>query len=100
MYRHSDEKVMQATRNDIRVTRIGKYLRKYSIDELPQLINVIIGNMSLVGPRPHPIPHNEEYATRIEEYFARHNVKPGITGWAQVHGFRGEIDDESAKNVN
>ncbi len=83
---------MQATRNDYRVTRVGKFLRRTSLDELPQLFNVLRGNMSIVGPRPHAVQHNIEFASIISEYFARHNVKPGITGWAQVNGLRGETN--------
>lgn len=82
--------VEQATREDPRVTGIGKILRRTSLDELPQLVNVVRGEMSLVGPRPHAVAHNEEYSTVINEYLARHRVKPGITGWAQINGFRGE----------
>lgn len=85
-----DSEVTQATRADPRVTMIGRILRRTSLDELPQLINVIRGEMSLVGPRPHAVEHNEEYASVINEYLSRHRVKPGITGWAQVNGFRGE----------
>lgn len=84
--------VQQATRNDHRVTRFGRFLRRWNIDELPQLINVLKGDMSLVGPRPHALSHNLEYEKKIKLYARRHNVKPGITGWAQVHGFRGETD--------
>jgi len=82
--------VMQATRNDARVTPIGALLRKLSLDEVPQLINVLRGEMSLVGPRPHALAHDSEYAQRIATYALRHKIKPGITGWAQVNGFRGE----------
>lgn len=82
----------QATRNDARITRIGHFLRRTSIDELPQFLNVLKGDMSIVGPRPHPLPLNQIYGSLISDYLARHNVKPGITGWAQVHGLRGETD--------
>ena len=82
--------VIQAKRNDPRITRIGRVLRKTSIDELPQLINVLKGEMSLVGPRPHACAHDEYYAARIARYALRQQVKPGITGWAQVLGHRGE----------
>jgi exopolysaccharide biosynthesis polyprenyl glycosylphosphotransferase len=84
--------IRQATRNDQRITSIGKILRATNVDELPQLLNVILGDMSLVGPRPHAVAHNNIYEERIRLYARRHNVKPGITGWAQVHGFRGETD--------
>lgn len=82
--------VTQACRNDPRVTRVGAFLRRTSLDELPQILNVIHGEMSLVGPRPHAVQHDLEYARHIAHYFARHNIKPGITGLAQVRGFRGE----------
>jgi Undecaprenyl-phosphate glucose phosphotransferase len=82
--------VRQATRNDPRVTRLGRWLRRTNIDELPQLFNVLRGEMSLVGPRPHAAAHNSEYEELISTYALRYHVKPGITGWAQLHGFRGE----------
>ncbi len=84
--------VPQAARNDPRITRLGRFLRRSSIDELPQLFNVLKGEMSLVGPRPHALAHNDQYAGLIDEYLGRHRVQPGITGWAQVNGFRGETE--------
>lgn len=84
--------IVQATRNDPRVTGFGNFLRKTSLDELPQFINVLQGRMSIVGPRPHAISHNEMYRGLIKGYMVRHKVKPGITGWAQVNGFRGETE--------
>ena len=82
--------VIQATANDARVTKFGKFIRKTSLDELPQFLNVLQGRMSVVGPRPHAVTHNEMYRKIIKGYMIRHKVKPGITGWAQVNGFRGE----------
>ncbi|WP_206667300.1 undecaprenyl-phosphate glucose phosphotransferase [Candidatus Methylobacter oryzae] len=87
-----DGQVNQATRGDPRITRFGAFLRKTSMDELPQFINVLQGRMSVVGPRPHAISHNEMYRSLIKGYMIRHKVKPGITGWAQVNGFRGETE--------
>jgi len=86
------EQVNQATRSDPRITRFGGFLRKTSLDELPQFINVLQGRMSIVGPRPHAVSHNEMYRSLIKGYMIRHKVKPGITGWAQVKGFRGETE--------
>ena len=86
------ENVVQAKANDKRVTPFGKFIRKTSLDELPQFINVLQGRMSIVGPRPHAISHNELYRKVIKGYMVRHKVKPGITGWAQVNGFRGETE--------
>jgi putative colanic acid biosynthesis UDP-glucose lipid carrier transferase len=84
--------VPQAKRNDPRVTALGKLLRRTSLDEIPQFVNVLRGEMSVVGPRPHAVAHNQHYRTQILEYMLRHKVKPGITGWAQVNGWRGETD--------
>ncbi len=86
--------VRQATRDDPRITRVGAWLRRWNIDELPQLVNVLQGHMSLVGPRPHALAHDREFEAKIARYARRHNVKPGITGWAQVNGFRGETDTQ------
>ena len=84
--------VSQATKDDQRITKLGKVLRRISFDELPQFFNVIKGDMSIIGPRPHAVEHNEFYQKRVEQYMWRHIVKPGISGWAQVNGFRGETD--------
>ncbi len=95
MYVHQEEagKLKQAEKNDSRITRVGAFIRKTSLDELPQIFNVLSGDMSLVGPRPHAVQHDKEYSQRIFDYFARHNIKPGITGLAQVRGLRGETKD-------
>lgn len=97
----SDGKVTQATRGDKRITPFGGFLRRTSLDELPQFFNVLMGDMSVVGPRPHAVSHNEEYRKLIQFYMLRHHVKPGITGWAQVSGWRGETDtlDKMQKRI-
>lgn len=87
--------VAQATFNDSRITPLGAFLRKFSLDELPQFFNVLMGDMSIVGPRPHAVQHNEDYMQRINSYMLRHKVKPGITGWAQINGHRGETEIDS-----
>ncbi len=84
--------VTQATKGDARITPIGRLLRRTSLDELPQFVNVLLGDMSVVGPRPHAVAHNRHYRTQIVDYMLRHRVKPGITGWAQVNGWRGETE--------
>jgi putative colanic acid biosynthesis UDP-glucose lipid carrier transferase len=93
--------VTQARKNDARTTKFGRFLRRTSLDELPQFINVLLGDMSIVGPRPHALQHNEMYKDRLDLYMLRHRVKPGITGWAQIHGYRGETDtiDKMEKRV-
>jgi putative colanic acid biosynthesis UDP-glucose lipid carrier transferase len=86
------DSVSQATKADPRITPFGGFLRRTSLDELPQFFNVLTGDMSIVGPRPHAIAHNEQYRRLIHGYMLRHKVKPGITGWAQINGWRGETD--------
>ena len=101
MRMHQDHRVTQATRNDPRVTRVGAFLRRTSLDELPQFFNVLRGEMSVVGPRPHAMEHNELYKELIDRYMLRHRVKPGITGWAQINGLRGQTDtiDKMRKRI-
>jgi exopolysaccharide biosynthesis polyprenyl glycosylphosphotransferase len=93
--------IKQATREDPRFTRVGRWLRRVNIDELPQLFNVLSGNMSLVGPRPHAAAHDSEYERKISAYAFRYHMKPGITGWAQINGYRGETQtiDLMAKRI-
>ena len=95
------DNVVQATKNDMRVTKFGAFIRRTSLDELPQFINVLRGEMSIVGPRPHAVAHNEEYRKLISGYMLRHKVPPGITGWAQINGWRGETDtvDKMEKRI-
>jgi putative colanic acid biosynthesis UDP-glucose lipid carrier transferase len=92
---------MQATRNDARITKLGQFLRRSSLDEFPQFLNVLMGDMSIVGPRPHMLKHTADYSKIIDEYMIRQFLKPGITGWAQVNGFRGETKtlDQMKKRV-
>lgn len=89
---NKDADLKQATEDDPRITKIGKFIRKTNLDELPQFFNVFKGDMSVVGPRPHMLAHTEQYSALIKDYLVRHYVKPGITGWAQINGFRGETD--------
>ena len=93
---NNDADKKQATRNDHRITRIGSFLRKTSLDELPQFFNVLIGDMSIVGPRPHMLHHTEEYSQLTDKFKTRNLLKPGITGWAQICGLRGEVANTEA----
>jgi Undecaprenyl-phosphate glucose phosphotransferase len=99
MYVNGESHIKQAVRNDSRITPVGRILRKTNLDELPQFFNVLLGNMSVVGPRPHMLAHTEEYSKVIDKYMMRHHVKPGVTGLAQAKGYRGEtINPQSMKN--
>ena len=104
MTKNSNSDDLQATKNDARITVFGAIMRKTSIDELPQIINVLLNNMSLVGPRPHMIKHTEEYRLSVDKFMVRHFAKPGVTGWAQINGFRGEtkkvVDMENRANAD
>ena len=98
---NNDANSKQASRNDRRFTKIGRILRKTNLDEMPQFLNVFVGDMSIVGPRPHMLKHTQDYSRLLDEYMIRHFVKPGVTGWAQVNGFRGEIkrEDQLRKRI-
>lgn len=87
--------IEQVSKNDARITKVGKFIRKTSIDELPQFLNVLLGDMSVVGPRPHMVSHTNMYAERIDKFMVRHFIKPGITGLAQTKGFRGEVESDN-----
>jgi putative colanic acid biosynthesis UDP-glucose lipid carrier transferase len=92
VHQETTGKITQATKNDSRVTPVGRFLRRTSLDELPQFINVLKGEMSVVGPRPHALEHDDIYKDLVKGYMFRYRIKPGITGWAQINGFRGETD--------
>jgi putative colanic acid biosynthesis UDP-glucose lipid carrier transferase len=98
---NKESETKQVTRDDSRFTKLGSFLRKSSLDELPQFFNVLAGHMSVVGSRPHMLKHTDEYSKIYDEYMIRHFLKPGITGWAQIHGYRGEIkmDEQLRKRV-
>jgi putative colanic acid biosynthesis UDP-glucose lipid carrier transferase len=93
MFINAESDTMSATKNDSRVTKIGAFLRKTSLDEFPQFWNVLRGEMSLVGPRPHMVKHTSDFSKMVDHYMIRQFLKPGITGWAQINSFRGEITD-------
>jgi putative colanic acid biosysnthesis UDP-glucose lipid carrier transferase len=95
MYVNEFSELQQASKDDKRITKVGKFLRRTSLDEFPQFINVLIGNMSVVGPRPHMLKHTNDYSKMVNQFMVRHFLKPGITGWAQVNGYRGEIKEPS-----
>ena len=96
MHVNNKADIEQAKKGDLRITAVGRFLRNTSLDELPQFYNTLIGNMSVVGPRPHMLKHTEEYSEFIDKFMVRHFIKPGITGWAQVHGLRGETTYHSS----
>ena len=92
---NDDADKVSASKNDKRITKVGAFLRKTSLDELPQFFNVLFGGMSIVGPRPHMVSHTHMYAKKIDKFMVRHFIKPGITGLAQVSGYRGEVEDDN-----